>query len=175
MRHLKNRGVRFGAVLAGGLLALTACGGGGSVGEATDENESKAAAAGGDCGEFNILVHPWVGYTADAYVVGAERIDAGSNPFVDTYGCTDHDIHRRRIRQPIAFRPPGRSVLQASPSAILILVPGVKERLRPQKPTLLARTLARVIQVVLVPVAAPAWAIEWILRLLCLPRFHFSV
>ncbi len=26
---------------------------------------------GGDCGEFNILVHPWVGYTADAYVVGA--------------------------------------------------------------------------------------------------------
>lgn len=107
--------------------------------------------------------------------MGAERIDAGSNPFVDTYGCTDHDIHRRRIRQPIAFRPPGRSVLQASPSAILILVPGVKERRRPQKPTLLARTLARVIQVVVVPVAAPAWAIEWILRRLGRPRFQFSV
>ncbi len=39
--------------------------------DATQANESKAAEAGGDCGEFNILVHPWVGYEADAYVVGA--------------------------------------------------------------------------------------------------------
>lgn len=70
MRHVNKRGVRLAAVVASGLLALTACGGGGSVDEATEANESKAAAAGGDCGEFNILVHPWVGYTADAYVVG---------------------------------------------------------------------------------------------------------
>ena len=69
MRHLKKRSVRLGAVVASAVLALTACGGG-SVDEATEANESKAAAGGGDCGEFNILVHPWVGYTADAYVVG---------------------------------------------------------------------------------------------------------
>lgn len=69
MRHLKNRSVRLTALVASGLLALTACGGG-SVDEATETNESQAAAAGGDCGEFNILVHPWVGYAADAYVVG---------------------------------------------------------------------------------------------------------
>ena len=69
MRHLKNRGVRLAAVTASALLALTACGGG-SVEEQTQANESKAADAGGQCGEVNILVHPWVGYTADAYVVG---------------------------------------------------------------------------------------------------------
>ncbi len=57
------------ALAAGALFALTACGGG-SVNEATQANESKAAEAGGDCGEVNILVHPWVGYAADAYVVG---------------------------------------------------------------------------------------------------------
>jgi glycine betaine/proline transport system substrate-binding protein len=69
VRHLKSRSTRLAAVAAGALLALTACGGG-SVNEATQENESKAAAAGGDCGDFNIILNPWVGYTADAYVVG---------------------------------------------------------------------------------------------------------
>jgi glycine betaine/proline transport system substrate-binding protein len=69
VRHLKKRSVRLGAVVASALLALTACGGG-SVDEATEANESKAAEGGGDCGEFNILVNPWVGFTADAYVVG---------------------------------------------------------------------------------------------------------
>jgi glycine betaine/proline transport system substrate-binding protein len=49
------------------VLALTACGGG-SVEEQTDENQAQAG--GGDCGEFDILMHPWVGYTANAYVVG---------------------------------------------------------------------------------------------------------
>ncbi len=62
---------RTSAAVAVGVaaLALSACGGG-SVSEQTEANESQAAAGGGDCGEFNILVHPWVGYTADAYVVG---------------------------------------------------------------------------------------------------------
>ncbi len=70
VRHLKHPSVRLGAVVASALLALTACGGG-SVDDATDEAESQAAAAGGECSEeFNILVHPWVGYVADAYVVG---------------------------------------------------------------------------------------------------------
>jgi glycine betaine/proline transport system substrate-binding protein len=57
------------AVAAGALLVLTACGGG-SVGAQTKANESKAAKAGGTCGDFKIIVNPWVGYTADAYVVG---------------------------------------------------------------------------------------------------------
>ena len=70
MRKPLRRGpVRMAAVAAGAALALSACGGG-SVSDQTEANESQAAAGGGDCGEFNILVHPWVGYTADAYVVG---------------------------------------------------------------------------------------------------------
>ncbi len=67
MRHLKIRGLRLAVVTAGAALVLAACGGG-SVEKQTEENQ--AGAGGGDCGEFNILVHPWVGYTADAYVVG---------------------------------------------------------------------------------------------------------
>lgn len=69
MRLNRNRGVGLVAMAAGALLAFSACGGG-SVSEETEANESQAAEAGGDCGEFNILVHPWVGYAADAYVVG---------------------------------------------------------------------------------------------------------
>ncbi len=80
MRYqLERRRVRMAAVVGGAALALTACGGG-SVSEQTAENESQAAAGGGDCGEFNILVHPWVGYTADAYVVG--------NVAEEELGCT---------------------------------------------------------------------------------------
>jgi len=69
VRYKMNRGVRLAAVAASALLALTACGGG-TVKEQAEENKSDAAAKGGECGEVNILVHPWVGYQADAYVVG---------------------------------------------------------------------------------------------------------
>ncbi len=69
MRQLNTKGARLVAVAASALFALSACGGG-SVSDATKANESKAAAAGGDCGDFKIIVNPWVGYTADAYVVG---------------------------------------------------------------------------------------------------------
>jgi len=69
VRHLKNRGVRLAAVTASALLALTACGGG-SVEKQTQANESKAAANGGTCGDFKIITNNWVGYTADAYVLG---------------------------------------------------------------------------------------------------------
>ena len=113
MRHLKKSGVRLAAVAASGLLVLTACGGGGSVSDATEENESKAAEVGGDCGEFNILVHPWVGYTADAYVVGAVaaeelgctvegRPGRGASPLPVTIGTYDGDTpqaRRGRLRQ----------------------------------------------------------------------------
>ena len=57
-----RRRTRIGALAAGAALALAACGGG-SVSEQTEANESEAGSGGGDCGEFNILVHPWVGYT----------------------------------------------------------------------------------------------------------------
>ncbi len=70
MRHLQRRHVRLAAVFASLVLAVTACGSGGSVGEQTKENEKKAEDAGGACGDFNIILNPWVGYTADAYVVG---------------------------------------------------------------------------------------------------------
>ena len=49
-----------------------ACGGG-SIDEETKANEDKAAAAGGECGDLNIAVNPWVGYEANAYVVGHGR------------------------------------------------------------------------------------------------------
>ena len=64
----RKRRTRLAVGAASAALALTACGGG-SVSEQTKANEAQGGAS-GDCGEFNILVHPWVGYTADAYVVG---------------------------------------------------------------------------------------------------------
>jgi glycine betaine/proline transport system substrate-binding protein len=56
-------------VVACAVLALSACGGG-TIEAETEENAEKAAAAGGDCGELNMAINPWVGYEADAYVVG---------------------------------------------------------------------------------------------------------
>ena len=50
-------------------LALTACGGGGSIDE-RDQGQRAAGRPSGDCGELNMAVNPWVGYEADAYVVG---------------------------------------------------------------------------------------------------------
>ena len=80
MRSLKARGMRLTAIAAGALLALSACGGGGSVSDTTKANESKAAAAGGDCGDFNVIVNAWAGYWANAYVVG--------NVAAEQLGCT---------------------------------------------------------------------------------------
>jgi glycine betaine/proline transport system substrate-binding protein len=53
--------------VAAAALVLTACGSGGDIDEQTQEN---AANAQGDCGEVNMAVNPWVGYEANAYVVG---------------------------------------------------------------------------------------------------------
>jgi glycine betaine/proline transport system substrate-binding protein len=49
-------------------LTLAACGGG-SIDEETEANEAQASES-GDCGDLNLAVNPWVGYEADAYVVG---------------------------------------------------------------------------------------------------------
>ena len=44
-------------------LALAGCGGG-------DIEDSNAGSGGADCGELNMAINPWVGYEADAHVVG---------------------------------------------------------------------------------------------------------
>jgi len=64
----QNR-ARLAAVAACATLALSACSGG-SIEAQTTANEAQAKAAGGECGELNMAVNPWVGYEADAYVVG---------------------------------------------------------------------------------------------------------
>ena len=69
MRTARSRGARLGAVAAVATLALSACGGG-SIDEQTEANESQAAEGGGECGDLNMAVNPWVGYEASAYVVG---------------------------------------------------------------------------------------------------------
>jgi glycine betaine/proline transport system substrate-binding protein len=63
-----RRGAGLLAALVVASLALAGCGGG-SIDEETQANEEQAAET-GDCGDLNMAVNPWVGYEADAYVVG---------------------------------------------------------------------------------------------------------
>ena len=67
---MRNSWTRHGraALATSAVLLLAACGGG-SIEAQTEENKEKAA-AGGDCGELNMAINPWVGYEASAYVVG---------------------------------------------------------------------------------------------------------
>lgn len=69
MRQHHTRVARLVAVLAGSVLTMTACGGG-SLEEQTQENQKQVESAGGECGDLKIILNPWVGYTANAYVVG---------------------------------------------------------------------------------------------------------
>jgi glycine betaine/proline transport system substrate-binding protein len=69
MRTTRSRGARLGVLAAVATLALSACGGG-SIDDETKANEEAAGDAGGECGELNMAVNPWVGYEASAYVVG---------------------------------------------------------------------------------------------------------
>jgi glycine betaine/proline transport system substrate-binding protein len=69
MKMFGNRRGRVGVVAVSALFALTACGGG-EIAEETQEREAQAEEAGGECGELNMAVNPWVGYEASAYVVG---------------------------------------------------------------------------------------------------------
>ena len=48
------------------------CGGGGDI---ESRPSTSATRRSGDCGDVNMAVNPWVGYEADAYVVGAGRRD----------------------------------------------------------------------------------------------------
>jgi glycine betaine/proline transport system substrate-binding protein len=57
------------AIVASACLTLSACGGG-DIASKTEENAKATAGAGGKCGDLNLAVNPWVGFEADAYVVG---------------------------------------------------------------------------------------------------------
>ncbi len=67
----RSRARSWGAVSLAAVtaLGLSACGGG-SIDEATEANEEQAAESGGDCGDLNMAINPWVGFEASAYVVG---------------------------------------------------------------------------------------------------------
>lgn len=69
MRHSRKRVAGLVSVAACVALTLVGCGSGGSISDETKANESKAA-EGGACGDLNLAVNPWVGFEADAYVVG---------------------------------------------------------------------------------------------------------
>jgi len=65
MRVTRMRNVSVGAAAMAGLV-LSAC-----SGQTIEPTGGSTAAAGGSaCGAFNIAVNPWVGYEADAHVVG---------------------------------------------------------------------------------------------------------
>ncbi|MBA3780700.1 MAG: ABC transporter substrate-binding protein [Nocardioides sp.] len=68
MRHSKKRAGGLLSVAVCVALALAGCGGS-TIDDETSANESQAAET-GDCGELNLAVNPWVGFEADAYVVG---------------------------------------------------------------------------------------------------------
>ena len=59
----KRRGTALAALTATAMLSLTACGGG-------DIQTAATPTGGTSCGTLNMAVNPWVGYEADAYVVG---------------------------------------------------------------------------------------------------------
>jgi glycine betaine/proline transport system substrate-binding protein len=69
MRLTVRRSGRVAALVACVALTLAGCGSGDSIDDQTKENEAQSGAQ-GDCGELNMAVNPWVGYEADAYVVG---------------------------------------------------------------------------------------------------------
>jgi glycine betaine/proline transport system substrate-binding protein len=63
--RVKRTQVVLAALATTSALALSACGGG------SIKNESNPVAGGAkDCGDLNMAVNPWVGYEADAHVVG---------------------------------------------------------------------------------------------------------
>ena len=67
---MRTRNKRGALVAVAACVALTLAGcGDSSIDDETKDNERQAAET-GDCGEVNMAVNPWVGYEADAYVVG---------------------------------------------------------------------------------------------------------
>jgi glycine betaine/proline transport system substrate-binding protein len=62
--RLKRSQAVLAALAATSALTLSACGSGGSIKNADEP------AGGKDCGDLNMAINPWVGYEADAHVVG---------------------------------------------------------------------------------------------------------
>lgn len=67
MAH-RTRWLRWAALAAALALGMSACGGG-TIKNASGGSGS-GSGSGKSCSTFNIAVNPWVGYEADAYVVG---------------------------------------------------------------------------------------------------------
>jgi glycine betaine/proline transport system substrate-binding protein len=74
-------------------LLVAGCGGGGSIEEETQANERQAEAAGGECGEVNMAVNPWVGYEASAYVVGTVA--------TEELGCT---VNYKKLKEDVSWQ-----------------------------------------------------------------------
>ena len=68
-RNTRSPRWRVGAVV-GAVLALAVAGCGGATVDSESDSATASASAGKPCGTFNIAVNPWVGYEADAAVVG---------------------------------------------------------------------------------------------------------
>jgi glycine betaine/proline transport system substrate-binding protein len=64
---MRRRYLRTSVLFAAVSLVLAGCGGA-KVGE--DSSSGGGGGDSADCGDFNIAVNPWVGYEADAAVVG---------------------------------------------------------------------------------------------------------
>lgn len=92
MRTTRSRGARLGVLAAVATLVLSACGGG-SIEDETQANEEAAGEAGGECGELNMAVNPWVGYEASAYVVGTVA--------QQELGCT---VNYKEIKEDVAWQ-----------------------------------------------------------------------
>ncbi|KQT90715.1 glycine/betaine ABC transporter substrate-binding protein [Marmoricola sp. Leaf446] len=91
MRTSLKRSGRLAAAAACATLALSACGSS-SIDEQTSENKENAAAS-GDCGELNMAVNPWVGYQADAYVVGTLA--------KEKFGCT---VNYKDLKEDVSWQ-----------------------------------------------------------------------
>ena len=92
MRIARNPGIRLGVLAAAAALALSACGDG-SIESETKANEEKAAEGGGECGELNMAVNPWVGFEASAYVVGTIA--------QDQLGCT---VNYKDLKEDVSWQ-----------------------------------------------------------------------
>jgi glycine betaine/proline transport system substrate-binding protein len=67
------------------MLAVSACGG--------SNIKTTKSASGKSCGTFNVAVNPWVGYEADAYVVGAIA--------KDKLGCT---VNYQNVKEQVGWQ-----------------------------------------------------------------------
>ena len=90
MRRTGRKAGLLVAWVATATLALGACGSGGSIDEETKENK---AAGKGECGEVNLAVNPWVGYEADAYVVG--------HVLENELGCT---VNYKELKEDVSWQ-----------------------------------------------------------------------